>query len=96
MSLRHEPDDPHDSHAIAVKRPAENEKGTSPSQIVDHVPLTLSRLLHFFLNWHGEKISVEEETGKRRNKGIGLEIPAMYIFTHKKPSNVKKLIDLSY
>ena len=30
--------------------------------------------------------------GKRRNKGIGLEIPATYTFYHKKPSKIKKLI----
>ena len=35
-----------------------------------------------------------EVTGKRRNKGIGLEIPATYLFYHKKPSKVKKLIEL--
>ena len=35
-----------------------------------------------------------EVTGKRRNKGIGLEIPATYSFYHKKPSKVKKLIEL--
>ena len=29
-----------------------------------------------------------EVTGKRRNKGIGLEIPATYSFYHKKPSKV--------
>ena len=30
-----------------------------------------------------------EVTGKRRNKGIGLEIPATYSFYYKKPSKVK-------
>ena len=35
-----------------------------------------------------------EVTGKRRNKGIGLEIPATYSFYHKKPSKVKKLTEL--
>ena len=33
-------------------------------------------------------------TGTRRNKGIGLEIPARYSFYHKKPSKVKKSIEL--
>ena len=61
-------------------------------QIVGHVPLTLSRVFHLFLK-HGGQISVEV-TGKRRNKGIGLEIPATYLFYHKKPSKVKKLIEL--
>ena len=35
-----------------------------------------------------------EVAGKRRNKGIGLEIPAIYSFCHKKPSKIKKLIEL--
>ena len=39
------------------------------------------------------KISVEV-TGKRRNKGIGIEIPVTYLIYHKKPSKVKKLIKL--
>ena len=33
-------------------------------------------------------------TGKRRNKGIGIEIPVTYSIYHKKPSKVKKLIEL--
>ena len=34
-------------------------------------------------------------TGKRTNyNGIGLEIPSRCSFYHKKPSNVKKLIEL--
>ena len=41
----------------------------------------------------GGQISVQV-TGKRRNKGTGLEIPATYSFYHKKPSKVKKLIEL--
>jgi len=60
--------------------------------IVGHVPLTLSRTFHLFLK-HGGKISVEV-MGKRRNKGIGLEIPATYRFEHKKPSKVSKLVSL--
>ena len=32
-------------------------------------------------------------TGTRRNKGIGLEIPATYSFYHKKPSKGNKLIN---
>ena len=39
---------------------------------------------------HGGQISVEV-TGKRRNKGIGQEIPASYTFNCKKPSKVKRL-----
>ena len=35
-----------------------------------------------------------EVTGKRGNKGIGLEIPATYSFYHKKPSKVKTLREL--
>ena len=41
--------------------------------IVGDVPLTPSRIFHLFLK-HGGQISVKV-TGKRRNKGIGLEIP---------------------
>ena len=36
-----------------------------------------------------------EVTGKRRNKGIGLEIPVTYSFYHKKPLKVNKLIELT-
>ena len=57
-----------------------------------HVPLTLSRVFHLFLK-HGGQISVEV-TGKRRNKGIGIETLATYSMYHKKPSKVKKLIEL--
>ena len=60
--------------------------------IVGHVPLTLSRLFHLFLK-HGGQISVKV-TGKRRNKGIGLEIPATYTFGHKKESKILKLSEL--
>ena len=42
---------------------------------------------------HGGQIS-EEVIGKRRKKGIGLNIPATYSFYHKKPSKVKKLREL--
>ena len=35
-----------------------------------------------------------EVTGKRRNKGIGIEIPATYSIYHKMLSKVKKLIEL--
>ena len=35
-----------------------------------------------------------EVAGKRRNKGIGLEMPAIYSFCLKKPSKIKKLIEL--
>ena len=57
-----------------------------------HVPLTLSRVFHLFLK-HGGQISVDV-TGKRRHKGIGIEIPAMYSMYYKKPLKVKKLIEL--
>ena len=86
---QHEPDNPHDTHAVAVKRV--QDQGGMP-QIVGHVPLTLSRVFHLSLK-HGGQISVEV-TGKRRNKGIGLEIPATYSFYHKKPSKVKTLREL--
>ena len=60
--------------------------------IVDHVPLRLSRIFHLFLK-HGGQISVQV-TGKRRNKGIGLEIPATYPFCLKKESKILKLKEL--
>jgi len=41
--------------------------------IVRHVPLT--RIVHLFFK-HGGQFSVQI-TGKRRNKGIGLKIPAL-------------------
>ena len=56
------------------------------------MPLTLSRIFHLFLK-HGGQISVKV-TGKRRNKGIGLEIPATYTFGHKKESKIIKLSEL--
>ena len=83
---RHEPDNPHDTHAIAVKR-VQGQKGKQ--EIMGHVPLTLSCVYYLILN-HSGQISVEV-TGEQRNKGIGLEIPATYTFYHKKPSKTKKL-----
>ena len=82
-------DNPHDNNAVAVKR-IQDQGGTL--QIVGHVPLTLSRVFHLFLK-HGGQISVEV-TGKRRNKGIGIEFPATYSMYYNKPSEVKKLIEL--
>ena len=53
------------------------------------VRLTLSRVFHLFLkNRGGSSVTV---VGKRRNKGIGLEIPATYTFQHKKPLKLNKL-----
>ena len=86
---QHKPDNPHNTHAVAVKR-VQDQGGML--QIVGHVPLTLSRVFHLFLK-HGGQISVEV-TGKRRKKGIGLNIPATYSFYHKKPSKVKTLREL--
>ena len=63
-------------------------KRKSKQVIVGHVPLTF----HLFLK-HGGQISVQV-TGKRRNKGIGLEIPATYSFCHKKESKILKLKEL--
>jgi len=67
------------THAIAMKGEQDRE-----TMIVSHVPSTLSRTFHLFLKLGG-KISVKV-TGKRTNKGIGLEVPATYRFEHKKPS----------
>ena len=64
-------DNPHDINAVAVKL-TQDQGGTL--QIVGNVPLTLSRVFHLFLK-HGGQILVEV-TGKRRNKGIGIESPA--------------------
>ena len=86
---QHEPDNTHDTHAVAVKRV--QDQGGMP-QIVGHVPLTLSRVFHLFLK-HGGQISVEV-TGKRRNKGIGLGNSGTCSFYHKKPSKVKTLREL--
>jgi len=82
---QHETDNPHDTHAIAIKRV--EEKRRRKEVIVGRVPSTLSRIFHLFMN-HGGRISVTA-TGKRRNKG--LEIPATYSFQHKKPSKIFKL-----
>ena len=62
--------------------------------IVGHVPPTLSRIFHLFLK-RGGQISVKV-TGKRRNKGIGLEMLATYTctFSHKKESKILKLSEL--
>ena len=57
--------------------------------IVGHVLLALSRVFHLFLK-NGGRISVTVAI-KRRNKGIGLEIPATYTFYHKKSSKLNKL-----
>ena len=87
---QHEPNNPHDTHAVAIKRMEGKRK--RKQVIVGHVPLTLSRIFHLFLK-HGGQISVKV-TGKRRNKGIGLEIPATYTFGHKKESKILKLREL--
>ena len=86
---QHKPDNPHNTHAVAVKR-VQDQGGML--QIVGHVPLTLSCVFHLFLK-HGGQVSVEV-AGKGRNKGVGLEIPATYSFYHKKPSKVKTLREL--
>ena len=73
--------------AVAGKR-----SGKWEEVIVDHVPLTLSRVFYLFLK-NGGRISVTV-AGKRRNKGIDLEIAATYTFYHKKPSKLNKLQEL--
>lgn len=87
---QHKPNNPHDTHAVAIKRMEGKRK--CKQVIVSHVPLTLSRIFHLFLK-HGGQISVKV-TRKRRNKGISLEIPAMYTFGHKKESKILKLSEL--
>lgn len=87
---QHKPNNPHDTHAVAIKRMEGKRK--CKQVIVSHVPLTLSRIFHLFLK-HGGQISVKV-TRKRRNKGISLEIPVMYTFGHKKESKILKLSEL--
>ena len=81
----------HYTHAVAIKR--RDGKRKRKQVIVDHVPLRLPRIFHLFLK-HGGQISVQV-TGKRRNKGIGLEIPATYTFCHRKESKILELKEAS-
>ena len=81
---QHEPNNPHDTHAVAINRMEGKRK--CKQVIVGHVPLTLSQIFHLFLK-HGGQITVKV-TGKHRNKGIGLEIPTTYTFGHKKESKI--------
>ena len=81
---------PRDTHVVAIKRMKGKRK--RKQVIVGHVPLTLSRSLHLFFK-HGGQISVQV-TGKRRNQGIGHEIPATYTFCHKKESKILNLLKL--
>ena len=55
---QHETDNPHDAHAVAVKRV--QDQGGMP-QIVGHVPLTLSRVFHLFLNLCGSDWQTEKQ-----------------------------------
>ena len=87
---QHEPNNPHDTHAVAIKRM--EGKRNRKQVIVGHVALALSRIFHLFLK-HGGQMSVQV-TGKRRNKGIGLEIPATYTFCRKKESKIIRLKEL--
>ena len=59
-----------------------------------HVPLILSRVFHLFLT-HGGQISVDR-TGTRRKKGIGLEIPATYIFVLSEEAFEGEQINTTY
>ena len=77
----------HDTHAFAIK--GMEGKRKRKQVIVGHVPLALSRIFHLILK-HGEQISIQV-TRKRRNKGIGLGIPATYTFCHKKKQKILKL-----
>ena len=80
---------PHHTH-VAIKQMERKRK--RKQVIFGLVPLTLSQIFHLFLK-HGGQISVQV-TGKRWNKGIGLEIPAMYTFCHKKDLKILKLKEL--
>ena len=94
--LQHEANNPHDTYTVTVKKlqPQQGKKtqGKCKEMIVGHVPLTLSMIFHLFLKYDG-RIFVTV-TGKRRNKGIGLEILATYSFFHNKPSTINELKEL--
>ena len=87
---QHEPNNPHDTHTVAIKRMEGKRK--RKQVIVGHVPRATVTNLSFILKHEGQ-ISVQV-TGKRRNKGIGLEIPATYPFCLKKESKILKLKEL--
>ena len=67
-----------DKHAVALK------KG---STTVGHVPRSISKTFYHFIRRGGAVTGVVE--GKHENNGVGLEIPATYVFigdsndTHK-------------
>lgn len=70
MDCEMEPENDHDSYAVAVRNKDEN--------IVGHVPIELSKIFHKFLSEHGQ---IEAECiGSRFNtgQGKGLELPVDY------------------
>ena len=67
--------------------------------------VTLRENAHYKLKKQTSKLSLlksirscfiisQQTKGKGMDKGVGLEIPATYTFQHKKPSKVKKLMEL--
>ncbi len=82
VSLHHESENNHDSHAVAIMK---------DDTVVGHTPRELSRIFSFFLEHDG--VIVAEVTGHRRF-GNGLEIPCKYRLTGKKNliSRAEKLL----
>ena len=78
-------------YAVAIKR-MEGKTKAQASHCRPRTTDTVTNPFHLFLK-HGGQISIKV-TGKRRNKGIGLEIPATYMFGHKKESKIIKLSEL--
>lgn len=64
-----EDNNPYDKNAVAVLRDGE---------VIGHIPRTNSKVCRFFLS-RGGQITVVV-LGKRENKGVGLQIPALYKF----------------
>ena len=69
LPLRAEDNNEHDAHAVAVIK---------DSDVVGHVPRSISRVVWFFLERGGNIIC--RITGKRK-MGVGVEVPCVYIFS---------------
>lgn len=77
---------PHDRHAVCVKR---------EGRVVGHIPRQLSKFAWYFLRRGGS--IVVEVTGRRRRSPLeqgGLEIPCLIKFTGKEKlvDNLRKLV----
>ena len=71
LSLRREPENAEDPHAVAIVE--------DTGRIVGHIPLGLSRIVSSFLKRTNHKATAEI-CGERINRGagLGLEIPVIY------------------